>query len=276
MDDFLADNRAHWEELAALHPGTDFYDVESFLAGESTLLPLEREELGDVVGEGTRILHLQCHFGLDTLSWAREGAVVTGVDFSGTAIGTARDLAAATGLDDRARFVECDVYDLPATLDEAGAFDVVFTSYGVLNWLPDVERWAEVVAGFLAPGGTFYVAEIHPFAHVLMDLELEAGRPVPDWSYFGGGARTYEEDGTYAAPAATLDSTTTHEWAHGLGEIVTALLDSGLDVEFLREHPFACFEQFPGMEVDDEGRWWLPEGTNHPPLTFSLLARSPE
>ncbi|MFC6835770.1 class I SAM-dependent methyltransferase [Halomarina ordinaria] len=271
MDDRLADNRAHWEELAALHPDTAFYDVESFLDGESTLRPLEREELGGRVGEGTRLLHLQCHFGLDTLSWARHGADVTGADFSETAVETARDLARETGLAERARFVEGDLYDLPAVLDEA--FDVVFTSYGVLNWLPDIEAWADVVGHFLTSGGTFYVAEIHPFSHVLMDLDLVEGRPVPDWSYFGGDPRTYDEDGTYADREAELDDTVTHEWAHGLGEVVTALVDAGLDVEFVREHPFACFEQFPGMEHDEDGYWWLPEAPEDVPLTFSLRAR---
>ena len=135
---YRRENREHWEELAEVHPDTEFYDVESFLSGESTLLPLEREELGPLIEEGTTLLHLQCHFGMDTLSWAREGAEVVGVDFSGTAVETALELAVEADLDDRTEFVEADVYDLPGVLDRE--FDVVFTSYGVLAWLPDIER----------------------------------------------------------------------------------------------------------------------------------------
>ena len=174
MDEYRRRNREHWEELVRIHPGTNFYDVEAFLDGESTLRPLECEAIGNV--EGCSMLHLQCHFGLDSLSWAREGADVAGVDFSDTAIEAARDLAAEADLTGRARFLATDVYDLPERLADAhGTFDLVFTSYGVLGWLPDVEAWAEVVAAFVQPGGRFYIAEIHPVSHALMDLRLDTG-----------------------------------------------------------------------------------------------------
>ncbi|MFC7202067.1 class I SAM-dependent methyltransferase [Haloferax namakaokahaiae] len=159
MDDFRATNRDHWDELAELHPTTPLYDVDGFLAGESSLMDLEREELGSV--EGNSLLHLQCHFGMDTLSWAREGATVTGIDFSPKAIEMARELRDEAGIDaDQARFVESDVYELPENLD--GEFDVVFTSYGAISWLSDIDQWAEIIDHFLKPGGTFYIAEIHP------------------------------------------------------------------------------------------------------------------
>lgn len=149
--DLIEENRAHWDELAEHHPGTDAYDVEAFLEGESSLRHLEREE---VDAAGRRLLHLQCHFGLDTLSWVRdEGAShATGVDFSPTAIQTARDLRDAIGLDeDAVRFIESDVYDLPGTLEER--FELIVTTYGTIYWLPDLDRWAEVIATHLEPGG---------------------------------------------------------------------------------------------------------------------------
>jgi SAM-dependent methyltransferase len=267
------ENRAHWEELAEIHPDTEFYDVESFLGGESSLLPFEREELGPLVGEGTSLLHLQCHFGMDTLSWAREGAEVVGVDFSGTAIETARELAADTGLDDRAEFVEFDVYDLPAGLDRE--FDVVFTSYGVLTWLPDLERWAEVVERFVAPGGVFYIAENHPFT-LCLDEESEPGSMRFAYPYFGGEHLTVEVDGSYADEDAELENRRTHQFAHSLGEVLTALLGTDLDVEFVHEHPWSEFRQLTGMEVDEEGRWWHPGLEYDLPFVFSVRARMPE
>ena len=272
----MALNRAHWEDLAELHPTTEFYDLDAFLAGESSLQWLEREELGDV--SGRTLLHLQCHFGLDTLSWAREGAEVVGLDFSERAIATARDLAVDAGLADRAQFVEANLYDAPAALAAAdavpaGGFDVVFTSYGVLTWLPDVEGWAEVVADAVAPGGTFYVAEIHPFSHVLMDVGLRDGRLHSDWPYFGEGPQRYDVDGSYADAEASLDSTETREWPHPLGDVVTSLVDAGLVVEFVHEHPFACFEQVAGMVERDDGFWELPGASL--PFLFSLKAHAP-
>jgi 2-polyprenyl-3-methyl-5-hydroxy-6-metoxy-1,4-benzoquinol methylase len=159
MDPHVAANRALWDEWTPIHVGSAFYDVDGWKSGRRhDLPPLLVDEVGDVAGKD--LLHLQCHFGLDTLSWARRGARVTGADFSERAVEQARLLAAETGLE--ARFVVSDVVDLPDRLE--GDFDVVFTSFGVLNWLPDVPRWAEVVAHFVRPGGFFYIAEAHPFA----------------------------------------------------------------------------------------------------------------
>ncbi len=184
-------NRRHWDEAVAHHVASDFYDVASFRAGRSSLLPLERAELGDV--RGKTMLHLQCHFGLDTLSWAREGAIVTGVDFSTEAIRTARSLAAELDLD--ARFIETNVYDLPNVLD--GQFDIVFASYGVIAWLPDVETWTRIAASYVAPGGTFYIAEIHPLLNSIWD-STAADDVRMRHSYFGSDPQLDEEDGTYA------------------------------------------------------------------------------
>jgi SAM-dependent methyltransferase len=276
MDDlpeYLRENREHWEELAELHPDTEFYDVESFLDGGTTLLPLERAELGPIVDEGTTLLHLQCHFGLDTLSWAREGAEVVGVDFSGTGIETARELAGRTGLEDRAEFVEADVYDLPAVLDRE--FDVVFTSYGVLYWLDDLDRWASVVERFVAPGGTFYLAENHPLT-LCLDEASGPGAFRFAHPYFGGEHLLVEEGGSYADPGADVEHVRTHQFAHSLGEILTALLGTDLDPEFVHEHPWSEFRQLRGMEADEERRYWYPGPEHDLPFVFSIRARMPE
>lgn len=269
----ISENREHWEELAALHPETEYYDVASFLAGETSLLPLEREELGGAVGPGTSLLHLQCHFGLDTLSWARTGAEVVGVDFADTAVETARELAVEAGLETRSEFIQSDIYDLPEVLDRQ--FDVVFTSYGVLYWLPDLGAWADVVESFLAPGGTFYLAENHPLTGSLHE-DSEPGAMRFGYPYFGGTHLTVDRDGSYADWDADLEHTRTHEFSHSLGEILTALLETDLELEFVHEHPWSEFRQLAGMEVDDEGRWWL-RGLDHDlPFVFSVRARKPE
>jgi SAM-dependent methyltransferase len=272
MDEYVEENRRHWEDAASHHPDTDHYDVEGFLDGETTLSRLERRELGGEVGQGTDLLHLQCHFGLDTLSWAREGADVVGVDFSAVAVETARDLAAEADLADRAEFVESSVYDLPDALD--GGFDVVFTSYGVLGWLPDLDRWAEVAARFVRPGGTFYLAEHHPLTETLR-WDFDGGKTEFVRPYFTPDEpMTYEGPGTYADYDLELEHDRSHTWPHGLGEMLTALLDAGLSLEFVHEHSFAVEEQFEGMTQDDDGFWRFESGVEIP-LTVSIRATKP-
>ena len=156
MDKQLQVNRRNWNERTPVHAASDFYDVEGFKAGRITLRDLERREVGEVSGK--TLLHLQCHFGLDTMSWARLGAKPTGVDFSDAAIDLARSLNDELGLG--VRFIHSNIYDLPGVLDEQ--FDIVFTSYGVLCWLPDLDDWARVASNHLKPGGVFYIAEFHP------------------------------------------------------------------------------------------------------------------
>jgi 2-polyprenyl-3-methyl-5-hydroxy-6-metoxy-1,4-benzoquinol methylase len=259
-------NRRHWDERARVHPETDYYDVEGFLAGESSLWPLEREELGPHIEPGTELLHLQCHFGMDTLSWAREGASVTGVDFSPEAVTKARELAALAGLD--AEFVEGDVLDL----DLGREFEVVFTSYGVLTWLDDLQAWAETVARHLEPGGRFYIAEIHPFSYPI--VAARGDTLTVEFPYFDEGTLTFEVQGSYADPEREFEAVTSHEWSHPIGEIVTALCAAGLRIEFLHEHPWTTFEQFPGLTEDEVGRFW-PDTDIDLPLTFSLQACRP-
>src|SRR5215210_3018710 len=220
-------NNALWDEWTAIHETSAFYDLEGFKRGGVRLRSFEVEELGDV--RGLEVLHLQCHFGLDTLSFARLGARVTGADFSQAAIDLATRTAAEIGVTD-ARFVRSDIHDLPAAL--SGDFDLVYTSGGVLEWLPDVRRWAEVVAHFVRPGGRFYITEIHPVAQAFESEGVAPGELVLRYPYWEHDEPlTFPVEGSYADPTASVSAKREHGWDHGLGEIVTALIDAGLRIE---------------------------------------------
>jgi len=195
MDEYLRNNRELWNEITPIHAQSKFYDVEGFKKGSSSMLyPVEFEEMGDVSGKS--LLHLQCHFGMDTLSWARLGAKVTGVDFSDKSIDLARSLSDELGIE--ADFVCCNIYDLPAKLSER--FDIVYTSGGVLCWLPDLKKWAEIISHFLKPGGFFYILEGHPFSCVFDDspdaTELKVKYPY----FHGPEPDKWEPEGDYAEP----------------------------------------------------------------------------
>ncbi|WP_435358310.1 class I SAM-dependent methyltransferase [Haloarchaeobius sp. DFWS5] len=268
MSDELEANRRMWDERAAHHPDTDYYDVEGFLDGDTSLWDLERDELGPDIDEGTTMLHLQCHFGLDSLSWARKGADVVGVDFSEEAVRKGTELAEQAGLSERAEFVEHDVL----TLDLDREFDVVFTSYGVLVWLDDIDAWADTVASHLAPGGTFYIAEGHPLAGTFEHVEGDTATLA--YSYFKGEAEHFDVQGSYADFDAEFEQTDMYEWGHSLGEVVTALASRGLQIEFLHEFPWCTWKRFEGMTEDERGRWWLPDDVPvELPQTFSIKAR---
>ncbi|MEO1088272.1 MAG: class I SAM-dependent methyltransferase [Acidobacteriota bacterium] len=208
-DPSLATNKALWDRWTRLHRSSDFYDVDGFRAGESSLQSIELEALGGEVA-GRDLLHLQCHFGLDTLSWARLGARVVGVDLSTEAVRTATELAAELELD--ARFIASDVLQLDAALEDT--FDIVYTSYGVLDWIRDLDAWAGVVARRLRPGGTFYIVEFHP---ILGALSEDGGRF--EHAYFHDDEPTvYREQGSYAAPDDPEESVM-HVWQHTLGDV---------------------------------------------------------
>ena len=220
--------------------------------------------MGDVSGKS--LLHLQCHFGLDTLSWARLGAKVTGVDFSDRAIASARSLSKETGI--KADSICSNIYDLPKTLKDE--FDIVFTSYGILAWPPNLQRWAEIIAHFLKPGGAFYMVEIHRLLQVFDDSE-DCNEPKVIHSYFPTNDEPlrFEKTGSYADGSVLLDNES-YEWTHSLGEVVSALTGAGLRIDFLHEFPVCCYQAFPFMEQDEDG-WWRIKGDNIP-LTFSLRA----
>ena len=262
-------NRRAWEERAAVHPGTDYYDVEGFLDGGSSLYEIEREELADVVDGDTDLLHPMCHFGLDTLSWARVCGSVVGVDFAATAVEQARELAADAGIEN-ATFVESDVYDL--ALDRR--FDVVFATFGVLGWLDDLDAWADVLVDHLREGGHLYVADVHPVAACFHHVGPD-GASFDEWShsYFREAPIHVDADGSYADVDGEFEHTESVQYQHPLGEAVSALTARGLRIEFLHEFPWADFRMFDGMVEDEQGRWWLPEEVPVAlPLTVSLRA----
>ena len=261
MNEYIDTNRALWDRWTKLHAASAFYDVDGFKEGKSTLMAVEREELGDVAGK--TLLHLQCHFGLDTLSWARAGAVVTGVDFSPGAIDRARSLSEELGIP--ATFLCANIYDLPETPD--AQFDIVFTSYGVLTWLPDLDRWAQIIARYLKPGGTFYIVEFHPFISMLDDDGERIAYP-----YFRTDAPLqFEAEGSYAAPDDE-GKHTSYEWPHSLGEIVTALLTAGLRIEYLHEFPFSPYHFPTYLDEDEPGRYVWKDRSVTAPLLFSIKA----
>ncbi|KAF0109763.1 MAG: methyltransferase type 11 [Chloroflexi bacterium] len=260
-------NKQMWNEYVAIHSRSTFYGLKEFKEGVNKLNPLELGEVGDVKGKS--LLHLQCHFGMDTLSWARLGANVTGMDFSEEGIALACSLAEELKIP--SRFICCDLYDLPNHLNET--FDIVFTSYGVLTWLPDIARWAQIAASCVKPGGFFYIAEMHPFAAVFDYQAMELRYRYP---YFDKEALSFEVEGSYADHNAEVTVKNDFEWNHTLGEIITSLINAGLQIEFLHEFPFTVFEQLPFLEHDGKGIWNFPgEGKPPIPLMFSLRAIKP-
>jgi SAM-dependent methyltransferase len=269
VDRHLKVNQSTWDTWARYHLRGPFYDVEGFKAGHRSdragLDAVEVRLLGDVTGRS--LLHLQCHFGLDTLAWARRGARVTGVDFSGEAIAAARALAEEVALD--ATFIESDLYDLPGRLQ--GEFDIVFTSHGVLGWLPDLGRWAEIIAHFLRPRGRFCIVEAHPFALIFDDARSD-GELRPGYPYFHRSEpMRVERDGSYAAPDAPIRSVT-YQWVHSMSDIIGSLLRAGLRIDTFEEHPFMGWAMLPWMEERSDGCWELPPGSGDIPLMFSLTA----
>ena len=259
-------NREHWNQCTPIHAKSKFYDVDGFKSGKLSLMSVEREELGDVAGKS--LLHLQCHFGLDTMSWARLGAGVTGVDFSDKAIDLARSLSDELGIE--AHFLLSNVYDLPDVLE--GQYDIVFTSYGVLCWLPDLTRWAEIAAHFIKPGGTFYMVDGHPFGMVFGDGD-DATELKVHYRYTHGPSEPGEfGPGPTYTDGSPMLSSTTYEWNHSVGDILNSLISAGLTIEFFHEFPFTAWPALPMMEKCEDGWWRLKDGGESVPFLFSLKA----
>lgn len=268
---WLADNRANWDERVDAHLGTPGYDLRALRGGRGMLHPIEEAELGAVAG--LRVLHLQCHFGRDTLALAQRGAEVTGVDFSPRAIEVAAQLSIELGLAERALFVTSDVYAAPDIVASPGGFDLVYVTWGAIYWLPDIAAWARVVAGFLRPGGSLYLADGHPSALVFDDaVKLPDSRPGFLVPYFLDGPFTYEDASDYANPDVRLQNARLHVFMHPLGAVVTALIEAGLRLDWLHEHAAVPWRMFGCLVEGADGmyRWpdrpWLP-------LAFSLRAR---
>jgi SAM-dependent methyltransferase len=271
ITDWREANRANWDERVEVH--LKAYDLRLLRAGRGTLNAIEESELGSVAG--LRVLHLQCHFGRDTLALAQRGAKVVGLDFSSAAIGAARKLTEELGLASRARFVHADLYDAPKAIREPGEFDLVYITWGTICWLPDITRWAEIVAHFLTPGGALYFADGHPAALVLDDeTPCTDGRPGFFVPYFQSEAMILDDHRDYVDPNARLRNTRTHQFMHPLGQVVTALLAAGLTLEFLHEHAAVPWQMFSCLVDDGAGGYHWPDKP-WLPLSYSLRARRP-
>lgn len=267
----IAANHAIWQRWTELHVPSDFYDVEGFIA-DPDARPFDSIVAGLVGSDlsGQRALHLQCHFGMDTIRLARLGAEATGFDFFSAAIEVARGISSRIGVP--ATFIEGNVLEPPAELPE-NAFDLVFTSWGVISWLPDLDPWARTIATRLAPGGVFKIADMHPTPWIFDD-EAEDPELRVRYSYFQRDALEWEERGSYAAPGDELIGTS-HSWQHTFEEIVGSLVRAGLVIEDLREYPLIAWQFTPGMVLREDGLYGLPEGQPELPLTFTLTARKP-
>ena len=273
--EWLDDNRANWDERVPVHLASGFYDQEPLRAGGSVLDPIVAREIGELYPDGLdglRVLHLQCHFGSDTLSLAQLGASVVGIDFSRPAVQEARRMAAELDLPSPARFIEANIYDARHILPEPESFDLVFTTWGTIGWLPDVAEWARIIAWFLKPGGAFYFADGHPAAFVFDGDGGPGGMPEFAFPYSSTEPDVLDDPGDYADPDAVLEHGRTWEWMHPLAEVHSALRDAGLTVDTLREHFEVPFAMFPVLVGNDEGMWAWPD---RPwlPLSCSLVAR---
>ncbi|UCG00803.1 MAG: class I SAM-dependent methyltransferase [Candidatus Heimdallarchaeota archaeon] len=267
MKEYIKINKKRWEELATIHFKSEFYNVEKFKEGGISISDLEINEVGDV--KGKKLLHLQCHFGKDTLSWARLGAHVTGVDFSSRAIELARQLSAEIGIE--ATFIQSDIYDLDRTSLKQNCFDIVFTSNGAIYWLPDLKKWAQFISHFLKLGGFFYILDSHPTGNIFDD-ECENDLIVRYPYFHQEKPLEFDEEGSYADERTKLTNTKEYGWAHDMGSIVNSLIEAGLRIDFVHEYPFVAWKMLPFLEQKGDGWWHLPERFQQVPLTFSLKA----
>ncbi len=265
--EWLTLNRANWDERVPIHLASESYDLTRLRAGQGRLNVIDGAEVGPVAG--LRLLHLQCHFGRDTLTLAQLGADVTGLDFSGPAIAAARALADELGL--AAHFVQSDVYAARDALE--GLFDRVYISWGTICWLPDIVGWANVIASLLAPSGELYFADAHPAAYVFDDETAVGGMPGWYVPYFHRGALEIDDARDYADATARLANLRTHQFMHPVASVVTALMDAGLRLTMLREHDSVPWQMFSCLvgSADGSFRWperpWLP-------LSYSLKAKA--
>lgn len=257
---YISANKELWNKRVAIHVKSDFYDSASFKSGKTSLNKIELKGLSAVKGKS--LLHLQCHFGMDTLSWAREGAIVTGVDFSATAIEEANLLAKETGLD--ATFICSDVYNLPENLNEK--FDIVFTSYGVIGWLPDLDKWAGVISHFLKPGGMFFIIEFHPVLWMMDDDFIHL-----KYSYFNDEVIEINSKGSYADPYANI-SGKEYGWNHSFDEILSSLLNYDLQIIEFKEFSFSPYNCFNNTVKGSDNMYRIKGLENKLPMLFSIKA----
>lgn len=260
VPNYIEINKQSWNNRVEAHLKSDFYDVEGFLKGNSSLKSIELALLGEL--KGKTVLHLQCHFGQDTISMGRLGAEVTGVDLSDKAINAAVELAGKAGI--KARFICCDIYDLPDRLTEQ--FDMVFTSYGTIGWLPDLDKWAQVVSRFLKPGGTFVLVEFHPVVW-MFDDDFEKVK----YNYFNTGAIVETKSGTYADRKADLYQEYVM-WNHSLSEVVNSLIKNGLEIKSLDEFDYSPYDCFNKTVEPEPGKYRITHLDNNIPMVYSIVA----
>ncbi len=258
--DYIAINKNSWNKKTEVHVNSEFYDNENFIKGKSSLNKIELDLLGDIKGKS--ILHLQCHFGQDTISLSRLGAKTTGVDLSDKAIETAKELAVKTSAD--ADFICCDVYDLPQHLDQK--FDIVFTSYGTIGWLPDMDKWANIVSQFLKPNGKFIFVEFHPVVWMFDDSFEKIG-----YNYFNAEPIIETFDGTYADKNAPITQDYV-SWNHPISEVVNSLINCGLEINSLNEFdysPYNCFDET--VEIAPN-KFRIKHLDNKIPMVYAIVA----
>lgn len=258
---YIEINRQSWNTKTEVHLQSEFYDLEGFMNGKTSLNEIELNLLGNI--NGKTILHLQCHFGQDTISLSRLGATVTGVDLSDKAIESAKQIAAKT--DSTATFICCDMYDLPNHL--AQPFDIVFTSYGTIGWLPDLDKWAKIVSRFLKPNGQFVFVEFHPVVWMFDDNFDKIG-----YRYFNSGAIIETESGTYADKNAPI----TQEyvmWNHGLSEVINSLLNNGLQLQQLNEYDYSPYNCFNKTIEFEPKKYRIEHLEDKIPMVYAVVAK---
>lgn len=260
LPDYISVNKQTWNNKTDVHIASEFYDVQSFIEGKSTLNDIELNLLGDI--KGKKILHLQCHFGQDTMSFSRMGAKATGVDLSDKAIDRAKEFTEKLNLD--TQFICCDIYDAPKYLDEK--FDIVFTSYGTIGWLPDLDKWAKVVSHFLKPNGKFVFVEFHPVLWMLDDYFKEVY-----YNYFNVEPIIEDESGTYADRYAEIEAKTI-TWNHPTSEVLNALITNGLELNSFDEYDYSPYNCFNETEEFEKGKFRIKHLENKIPMVFALVA----
>lgn len=265
---YFESNKDGWNKRTAVHKESAFYNVADFKKGQSSLNTIELEEVGNVKGKS--LLHLQCHFGMDTMSWEREGAIVTGVDISDEAIKLANEIKDELKLN--ATFICANVYDLanaskvPPQEGFREAFDIIFTSYGTIGWLPDLKPWAKMIAEKLKPGGFFYIADFHPTLWMLDDAMEKL-----TYSYFNDAVIVTEQEGTYTDRTAPIKYTE-YGWNHPFAEIFEALITAGLQIEFLHEFSYSPYNCFANTEQGKDGMWRFKGMDDKFPMMYSIKA----
>jgi SAM-dependent methyltransferase len=263
LNQYFSTNKATWNDKVDIHAASDMYDLKAFRQGKTSLMPYELKALGDVSGKS--LLHLQCHFGQDTLSWSRLGAKCTGVDLSDIGIALAKDLNKELKLN--ATFVCCNVLDTSKFIEET--FDIVFTSYGVIGWLPDLKPWGRMIAERLNKGGTFFIAEFHPIVWMYDYLSKPAEMK---YAYNRKEVIYEEETGTYADEDADIKSKM-YCWNHGLSEVINALTEAGLHINYLNEYDESPYDVLPDLEQTDSGMYVTKDRLY--PLIFEIKATKP-